>query len=516
MSYQRKTEDYMPALVKEKEKWKNTSQTPAASGKVFNYLEERLRGDTPTPSVTPTAAPSGAPVTAQVTAPTTTTAPTVTPTPTTTVTPTDPRKAQLEAEIAEVQKKVESSFQVLIDLQNKKFTYNERSSPIYSIMREEYQKRADRAAAQAYARSVANTGGYGSSYATLAAEEASRAVMDGWDDAQYDLYAAARQQFADEKASATEVYGLYKGLLEEKEAEMSLLEAEEKAALEKEAAKAAEREKWILDAYATVSESWAESGSANEATVRSMLANSLPADVENPQELVDEVIRRLKADSTAAITDAVSVFKNSPTVEGAQAIYNAAKTNGTLKEYEGEISTSLMTLATDAMGGDADAAAALGLNAQAFSELDADGKAEAALDVMGQLNQKGLIQGDAFVSFLKEDLDEDLDIGKPSGNFKYEALNATADAVYKYRKKNAAVQTARGVIDLYEKGYLTSEQYEGLLRYIVNKTDPIEVNEDGTVSNTYSSEYSEGEIAAWRELRKVIVKDVQEKNKKRS
>lgn len=405
--------------------------------------------------------PSGAPVTVQTTAPTTTAAPTATPTaPTTTTTPpaaspTDPRKAQLEAEIAEVQKKVESSFQVLIDLQNKKFTYNERSSPIYSIMREEYQKQADRAAAQAYARSVANTGGYGSSYATLAAEEASRAVMDGWDDAQYDLYAAARQQFADEKASATEVYGLYKGLLEEKEAEMSLLEAEEAAKAEKEAAEAAERDKRILDAYATVAESWAESGGANEATVRSMLANSLPADVENPQEIVDEVIRRLKADSTAAITDAVSVFKNSPTVADAQVIYDTAKNNGTLEKYAGEISTSLMSLTTDAMGGDADAAVALGLDATAFGELSADDQAAAVLDVMGQLNKKGLIQGDAFVSFLQEDLDED-----------FENLGDLGE------RMSAAINALNALRELKEKRYLTYEQWLDLMTYALDETYP--------------------------------------------
>ena len=114
---------------------------------------------------------------------------------------------------------------------------------------------------------------------------------------------------------------------------------------------------------------------------------------------------------------------------------------------------------------------------------------------MSRMVKNGLIQESSFISFLQEDLDEDL------------------DTVRSYERTDVAVQSARGVMDLYEKGYLTSEQYEGLLRYIVNKTNPIEVSDDGTVSNVYSSEYSEGEIAAWRALRAVVIKDMQEKSK---
>ena len=376
-------------------------------------------------------------------------------TPTTVETPTAVETPKADW-LDELRGKMQDSLKVLEEKMNSTFAYSERSSPIYSILREEYQKQADRAAAQAYDRSVANTGGYGSSYATLAAEEASRQVMDGWSDVQYDLYNAALQQFENEKASAAEAYSVYKGLLEEAEAEA----AAEAEALEQEQLlleeKQNERETIILNAYGATSESWAETGGANEATIRSMIRNSLPAGTENPQEIVDEVISRLKSDTAAAQSDAFREFKNTPTLAAAQAIYDSAKRSGSLAEYEGEMSAALMTLATDALGGDADAAAALGLNAQVFSELDADGKAAAVLDVMGQMKKNGLIREDAFVSFLIGDMNEDLNKVKSS----------------KYNERfDAAVSMAREVMDMYEKKYLTEEEYDKLMLAINEKTD---------------------------------------------
>ena len=92
------------------------------------------------------------------------------------------------------------------EVMNQKFVYNEKSSPLYSILQKQYEREADRAAGQAYARSVANTGGYGSSYATLAADEARRRTMEGFDDQQLALYQAAKDEFYTNRQSAIDWY----------------------------------------------------------------------------------------------------------------------------------------------------------------------------------------------------------------------------------------------------------------------------------------------------------------------
>lgn len=109
--------------------------------------------------------------------------------------------------------------QKVYDILNKKFVYNEKSSPLYSILQRQYEREADRAAGQAYARSVANTGGFGSSYATLAADEARRRTMEGFEDQQYALYQAAKDEFLSERQSAVEWYNMSKQLYADVSAE---------------------------------------------------------------------------------------------------------------------------------------------------------------------------------------------------------------------------------------------------------------------------------------------------------
>lgn len=96
--------------------------------------------------------------------------------------------------------------QKVYDVLNRKFKYNAKDSPLYTIMQQQYEREAERAAGRAYSSAVANTGGYGSSYATLTGEEARRQVMEGMDEAQYELYQAARQEFMDERQSAVDWY----------------------------------------------------------------------------------------------------------------------------------------------------------------------------------------------------------------------------------------------------------------------------------------------------------------------
>ena len=101
------------------------------------------------------------------------------------------------------------------EILNRKFTFKAEESPLYSILQQQYEKQAQKAAGQAYARAVANTGGYGSSYATLAAEEARRGTMEGFNDQIPALYQAAKDEFLQERQSALDWYSQSRQMYED-------------------------------------------------------------------------------------------------------------------------------------------------------------------------------------------------------------------------------------------------------------------------------------------------------------
>ncbi len=117
-------------------------------------------------------------------------------------------KPLTQVDIARTQ--MEQARQKVYDVLNTKFQYNAKASPLYTILDRQYEEQARKAAGEAYARSTANTGGYGSSYATNTASEARRQVMQGFNDQQYDLYQAARDEFLAERESTVEWYNMTK------------------------------------------------------------------------------------------------------------------------------------------------------------------------------------------------------------------------------------------------------------------------------------------------------------------
>ena len=110
---------------------------------------------------------------------------------------------------ADVQNKMNSVLTDLMDFMNRKFEYNPKESPLYSILQKQAAEEARIASGRAYSRAVANAGGFGSSYATLAAEEASRQVMEGLDDQQLALYQAAKDEWDSKWGSLTEQYAFW-------------------------------------------------------------------------------------------------------------------------------------------------------------------------------------------------------------------------------------------------------------------------------------------------------------------
>lgn len=257
---------------------------------------------------------------------------------------------QSQLTTADTMRMMEDAMASLVEWGNRKFVYNAKESPLYTILQQQAEKEARLASGRAYSRAVANTGGFGSSYATLAAEEAGRQVMEGLDDQQLALYQAAREEFDAERQSALDWYNTTKQLYED----AYLLEQDEKqkAALEEreltETAISAAQE--LQNAFGT---------DFSENTQREYLASKgySEADIDSAIESQRKIASGLITDYKAG--DVVSAIKQAQTLDEAyrngvltEQEYNAGKTqnsevikNGILKEIKNE-STEADALAT--------------------------------------------------------------------------------------------------------------------------------------------------------------------------
>lgn len=160
------------------------------------------------------------------------------------------------------------------------------SSPYYNIYMEQYRKNAEAAEANAFARSVASSGGYGSSYATMAGQQAYRDTMAGFAELTPTLTQTKGQAMSD----LMEQYQLAKGLKDELNAEQG------------------EINDMTYAAYASIAESGAFNTS-NEAVIRARLENMKAA---NPDLDVDKVMEMLRKEQAA--TGAVTVGENGETL----------------------------------------------------------------------------------------------------------------------------------------------------------------------------------------------------------
>ena len=122
---------------------------------------------------------------------------------------------------ADINARQNTLLQEMMNFWNTPFQYNAKESPLYTILQQQQAKEARLASGRAYSRAVANTGGFGSSYATLAAEEAGRQVMEGLDDQQYDLYQAAKDEWKSKWTNMVEEYNFLTGVQDRENAKSS-------------------------------------------------------------------------------------------------------------------------------------------------------------------------------------------------------------------------------------------------------------------------------------------------------
>lgn len=398
--------------------------------------------------------------------------------------------------------------QRVYDVLNRKFKYNAKESPLYTIMQQQYEREAERAAGRAYSSAVANTGGYGSSYATLAGEEARRQVMEGMDEAQYELYQAARQEFMDERQSAVDWYSQARQMYLDK-----LSDEEYRKQLEAEAGKTMsdstyqllieastngwykgdnenllrakletyaagdpgidvdaimghlkrEYDAWQADTeasgeskadpervqtfYSAAYEAW---DGTNEEAVRTALKNQGATEAE-----INATVEMLKSDTESQTNDAIKLFETEPTVSGAADIMAEAKLNGTADKYIEKVGGTLSKSIMAAMDKPADGYKVLGIDQGAWDEASDDEKDEMLLDAAESAYKNGVMTAGDFKNVVTKNARNSLELNKG----RYGLVN----------RQKGVLATVNGILSLSDDGTVTKGFAEDILDEIVKE-----------------------------------------------
>lgn len=385
---------------------------------------------------------------------------------------------------------LQSARNKVYEVLNKKFTYNEQSSPLYSILQKQYEKEAAKAEGLAYARSVANTGGYGSSYATLAGAEARRQTMEGFSDQQAALYEAARNEFLSERESAVDWYNqaktMYGDALSQEISDAYdkgigawMKNRDENAvreALKKEGYNDAVINDAILmmqeysataDQYAAASDPDAIT-SENVANGVAYLTQNFESYSENTMRAIlessgayseaeiDEIMNQVQTLYKSQVADAGQVASGISGAIGYKSELDAALKNGTMsiEEYDAaweENSQKIMTEVTKNINNlDSIDYASLGISQAEWDGLEDGDKKLAVFDAVGQLVKEKVVAPWQYRKLLYDDTQEML----------------------KNSKSKEKDLIDRGVIfkDLYESGKLRDDDYTYLMAEVIVPT----------------------------------------------
>ena len=334
---------------------------------------------------------------------------------------------QIDIEIQNAAKKV-------LEVANRKFQYSTHESPIYSIMRQEYLKEADLAAGRATAAAAQNAGGFGSSFAVMAGEEARRQVMEGFYDQEDELYAAARSEFETEQASAFDNY-LKLRELKAMEQERLKTEAGESAGLTESASAAAQE---LQTAFGT---------DYSEKTQREYLASKgyseadINAALESQRKLASGTVTDYKA---GTITDAVAQ---------AQSLDEAYRQGAlTVEEYDAAKAQNSKVIMDNVNKGmvridDVDHAA-MGISDEEWSGMNDSDKKLTVIDRVGQLVKQGVVDKSDYFQMVEKEVSLDIQEIKDGGS----------------RDKNKELLSVAAVVqDLYDNGYITINAYNYMM-----------------------------------------------------
>ena len=317
---------------------------------------------------------------------------------------------------------MENALSNLLAMQNRKFKYDAHSSPLYSIVQKQAEENARLASGRAYAQAKGATGGYGSSYATLAADEAGRQAMRELDDQQLALYEAARAEFEAENASALDWYNTTKQLYEDAYVLEQDAKAKAPATMTLEDGTTVEVTDAARELYAGYLDSFTN-GTGYD-TLKTAMINGGASEAD-----ADQAIAMFKKLGGATVADQISALEESPTLSGAAEAYIAAEKSGTLEKNAEKISKSARISLENALKTDgADAEAIMAEGAQAVKD--------------------GYLSEDDYLVVVTADAHADIKEMETSGK------NLT-----ERKKQKRIAQNVEGILDMYNAGQISENMY---------------------------------------------------------
>ena len=330
---------------------------------------------------------------------------------------------QIDLEIQAAAKKV-------LEVSNRKFQYNSYESHIYSIMRQEYLKEADLAAGRATAAAAQNAGGFGSSFAVMAGEEARRQVMEGFHDQEDELYAAAQSEFEAERASAFDNY----------------LKLRELKAMEQETATteggvttgASEAAQYLLNTYGM---SYSEKAMRQDLLGKGYSEADVNAALESQRKMVSGAVTDYKAgDIGSAISQAGTLDEAYRQGQLTVEEYDEAKAQNS-KVIMDNVNKGMIRI------DDIDHAA-LGISDEEWSGMKDGEKKLAVFDSVGQMVKSGAVRESDYYKLLYNDIQEEL---------------ASEDYQKSKNKTRDVVDIAIVIQDLYDNGYMSEDSYKDIV-----------------------------------------------------
>ena len=328
---------------------------------------------------------------------------------------------------------MENALSNLLAMQNRKFKYDAHSSPLYSIVQKQAEENARLASGRAYAQAKTATGGYGSSYATLAADEAGRQAMRELDDQQLALYEAARSEFEAENASALDWYNTTKQLYEDAYVLEQDAKANAPATMTLEDGTTVEVTDAARELYAGYLDSFTK-GTGYD-TLKTAMINGGASEAD-----AEQAIAMFKKLGGATVADQISALEASPTLSGAAEAYLAARQNGTLDKDAAKIS----------------AGAKAAVEASLKNAGDDEEAMNTALAEAAQAVKDGYMSESDYVSIITADIHADI-----------KNMESGDEKISDRKKRKRVLDSIEGIIQDHEEGNLSDSGYQMALLEMV-------------------------------------------------
>jgi hypothetical protein len=328
---------------------------------------------------------------------------------------------------------MENALSNLLAMQNRKFKYDAHSSPLYSIVQKQAEENARLASGRSYAQAKAATGGYGSSYATLAADEAGRQAMRELDDQQLALYEAARAEFEAENASALDWYKTTKQLYEDAYVLEQDAKAKAPATMTFEDGTTVEVTDAARELYAGYLDSFTQ-GTGYD-TLKTAMINGGASEAD-----ADQAIAMFKKLGGATVADQISALETNPTLSGAAEAYLAARQNGTLGRDAAKIS----------------AGAKAAVEASLKNAGDNEEAMNTALAEAAQAVKDGYMSESDYVSIITADIHADI-----------KDMESGDEKISDRKKRKRVLDSIEGIILDHEEGNLSDTGYQMALLEMV-------------------------------------------------